>query len=160
MRRINPLVAMVLLAAGAAHAEMVTARWGAGGTVQHPGTLKYEPAGTGGGTVMVVDLSALPKGAKVYGARLFFYGSKWNDVGFDIVPVGVAGEAAKTAGPPLKLVEPFFQWFDAAAAVRASVKGLRSGCSCARPPASSGTPLSWRSPTRAGWTARPCRSPP
>jgi len=96
---------------------MVTARWGVAGRVQHPGTLKFEDAQHG--ALMAVDLSALPKGARVYRSRLFFFGTDWKDVSFDIVPAAREGKAKpKPIGVPLKLVAPWYQWFDATKAVR------------------------------------------
>ena len=106
-----------LLAAGLAaamlsaplRAGMVTARWGVKGPVQHPGTLTYEPAGAQG-TLMVFDLSALPRGAEVCRARLFFSGVNWKEKGFDIVPARRegAGNDAKieAAGPQVAPAGP------------------------------------------------------
>ena len=98
-----------LLAAGLARADVVVQRWGAGADgVQHPQTIKF--AAAGGVGALTVDLAALPKGAKVYRARLFLFGTKWDDVSFKIVPQGQT--------EPLALPGPYFTWFDAAAAVR------------------------------------------
>jgi len=112
------LVATLTAAALAAPtgAAMVTARWGVKGPVQHPGTLKYEPA-AGEGMLLVFDLSGLPAGAKVYRARLFFFGVNWKERGFDIVPaerVGT-GQGAKLtpAGERLRPVGPWYQWLAA-----------------------------------------------
>ena len=112
----------LLTAAALAHGAMVTQRWGAGGRVHHPGTLKREALGKDG-ALLAFDLSALPKGAKVYRARLVFSGTNWHDVAFDIAPANREGDAKpKATGEPLKLVPPWYKWFDATAAVRAWTK--------------------------------------
>ncbi len=112
-------------------AEMVTARWGVKGPIQHPGTLTYEPAGTQG-TLMLFDLSALPRGADVCRARLFFSGVNWKEKGFDIVPARRhgTGKDAKIdpAGPQVAPAGPSYQWLDATEAVRGwARKGSRAG---------------------------------
>ncbi|MGB2823608.1 MAG: hypothetical protein WBF17_21690, partial [Phycisphaerae bacterium] len=124
-----PIVAPLLAAclSTLANAAMVTARWGVKGRLQHPGTLKYESPGKQG-TLLVFDLSALPKGVTVYGARLFFSGVDWKENGFDIVPAVRAGGKLRAAGKRLEPVAPWHQWLDAAEAVRAwSKAGARAG---------------------------------
>ncbi len=107
-----------------APAAMVTARWGGKGPVQHPGTVQCEPAGETG-TLMVVDLSALPKGAEVYRARLLFSGVNWKENAFDIVPAKKVGGKPQAAGKRLESVGPWHQWLDATEAVRGWAKGGR-----------------------------------
>ncbi len=116
MRQVNSLVVTVILAAGAAEAEMVTARWGVQGRVQHPGALRLEPAEKG--TLMAFDLSTLPRRAAVYRARLFFSGVNWRENGFDIVPAVKAGSKLRPAGKRLEPPAPWYQWLDATDAVR------------------------------------------
>ena len=114
---------MMLVVAGAAGlpavAAAVSERWGAAGPVQHAGALKFESAGKDGGTMMSLDLSALPKDTKVYLARLFFAGGGGAS-GYDIVPATRSGEGGQPAvdGKPLALVAPWFTWFDATEPVR------------------------------------------
>ncbi len=106
--------------------SVVTERWGVGGSIQHPKALEFENLGDAG-TVLKIDLSALPADAVIYRARLFFTRPGLYGRGFDIVPAELGGELAglKVTGPPLRLVPPFFQWFDATAAVRGWIKGGR-----------------------------------
>ena len=126
----NALLAAGLVGAmlsAPAGADMVTARWGVKGPVQHPGTVKYD-AGGGKTTVVLLDLSALPKAAEIYGARLFFAGVNWKEKGFDIVPAKRAGGTIAPAGRPLATVGPEHQWLDATEAVRGWVKaGAKTG---------------------------------
>ena len=97
-------IGLVAWLAGIAAADVVTGRWGAGGLIGHPGTLKVE--GGGAGTVLVFDLSSLPNGAKTYRARLVFTAGN----GYEIT----------CKEKPLSLMGPYFLWFDATEAVRAS----------------------------------------
>ncbi|KKK91637.1 hypothetical protein LCGC14_2710950, partial [marine sediment metagenome] len=64
-------VAMAMvLAAGAARAEVVGQRWAAGGVkCAHPGTLKIDRIQAG--TQLTFDLSAIPKRARIYHASLY-----------------------------------------------------------------------------------------
>jgi hypothetical protein len=117
--------AVLAAAAGWASAAVVVQRWGVAGCVQHPNTLKYEPAGVKG-TLLSFDLSALPRRAKVYRARLFFFRDGGYDRGFEVVPAEVSrrgGEAEiKAADEPLALAAPTCRWFDATDAVRGWAK--------------------------------------
>lgn len=117
MKRATLTVAAILATAySSLLADVVTERWGAGKDgVQHAEAIQFAAGGEGGGTMMTVDLSALPKGVAVYRARLFFFGTKWDDVSFRIFP-------RETPQQPLKLAEPCFAWFDATAAVQAWAK--------------------------------------
>jgi hypothetical protein len=108
---------------------MVTEQWGVEGPIRHPGTIRY--AGRGPSEILI-DLSALPKGATVYRARLFFADVNWKENGFDIVPAVREGEGdaaeLKAAGEPLALVGPRYEWLDATDAVRAWAKaGAKTG---------------------------------
>jgi hypothetical protein len=109
---------------------MVTERWGVAGPVQHPGALKYEPLGKQG-LLLVFDLSALPAGARVYSARLFFREVNWKEKGFDIVPAlrQAQGDGEpQPAGKPLAVVGPWYQWLDASEAVRSwAAAGQKTG---------------------------------
>jgi hypothetical protein len=114
------------LASGAVAIE----RWGAAGRVQHPGTLSYEKHGKDG-TVIRLDLSALPAGTKVHRARLSFRREGRYGPGFEIVPVRRVGEGKaavlKPTGRRVELAPPHWRWFDAAAVVRDWVKGPQRG---------------------------------
>jgi len=75
------------------------------GHVQHAGTLTYRALGARG-TLMTFDLSALPAGAKVYRARLFFrrpgaYGTRFNIVReyFKLVPETVENRIVYSESP-------------------------------------------------------------
>ena len=108
------LAGVMLLAAVSARADVVVERWSAGEGGQHAQTIK-----AAGGT-LTVNLAALPKDAKVYRARLFLAGTKWDDVSFKIIPGG--------GDKPLVLAGPYFTWFDATAAVSEwAAKGLGEG---------------------------------
>ena len=128
MKKTLCLTAMVLAALrGPARAAMVTGRWGAGERLEHPNTLKYESDGKTV-TAMIFNLSALPEGAKVYRARLLFFGTKWTDRAFDIVPAKQVDGKPQATGKPLAVVGPWYQWLDATEAVRGWVKaGAKTG---------------------------------
>ena len=112
---------VVLAAAAAGPAAVVVRRWGVSGHLQHPGTLKYEPAGAQG-TLLTFDLSALPRRAKVYRARLFFFRGGGYARGVKAVPAEGsrrgADVAIKAAGKPLALAPPTWRWFDVTDLVR------------------------------------------
>jgi len=115
------LLAMLVLAATAgAEAGMVTERWTAGAGGQHPKALTFRQTEQGG-LLLAADLSALPKGATVYRARLSFDGASWKDASFDIFPA--AGDPPKAVGDELPLPGPWFRWFDATDAVRKRPSG-------------------------------------
>ncbi|MBN1419657.1 MAG: hypothetical protein JXP34_12840 [Planctomycetes bacterium] len=100
-----------LAIAAACEAAVVVERWGVDGRVQHPGAIRYE-AQDDGATRIRFDLSALPAGATIHRARLFFtrpglYGSRFE------------------LDPPLPLVPPHFRHFDARAVVRSGSLLLR-----------------------------------
>ena len=100
------------------HGEMVTARWGVQGHVQHPDSLTYTSAGNQG-TVIAIDLSLLPPKTTIYRARLIFERPGLYGCGFDIVPCDLeAGGAATVIGPKLELVPPALRWFETTQVVR------------------------------------------
>ena len=107
-------LAAVWLLASDAGAAVVVQRWGAGGHVQHPNTLKVESADKQA-MLMVFDLSALPEAATVYRARLKFSRKGMYGRAFRLLP---ADAERKAVGKPLKLIAPTFRWFDATALVR------------------------------------------
>lgn len=126
---LHALLVTALPAAG--HSAVVVERWGVAGRVQHAKTLVYEVRGTAG-TLMRLDLSALPAEAKIYRARLFFRRGGLYGSGFDITAVQLTGqgEAAelKPVGRPLALAPPHWRWFDATDAVRRwAAGGKRQG---------------------------------
>ena len=115
MRSVNRAALLVGLAlASTAAGDVVVRRWGQAGHVQHGGTLTFGETGKGG-TLLTFDLAALPKGARVYRARLKLVRPERYDRAFDLVPADAAG---KPADEPLKLLGPDFVWFDATPAVR------------------------------------------
>ena len=86
MRRLMRIGLVLLgLASAPARADVVVERWGVAGHVQHAGTLAYRAAGAKG-TLMTFDLSAMPKGTRVYRARLVFRREGMYGEGFEIVP--------------------------------------------------------------------------
>jgi len=117
MHILGALLAAASAAARApgARAAVVTERWGVAGHIQHPGTLVYE-ALPDGKTLMRFDLSALPKKAKVYRARLVMVrtGGPFGQA-FDIAPARRAGPAGAVRADrrPLRLIGPWYRWFDA-----------------------------------------------
>ena len=117
----NAIVSVMLIAlqAGWAGADVVTQRWGVSGHVQHPRTLKYKLLGRQG-RLMNFDLSALPKGASIYRARLVFARTSGGyDRAFEIYPVLARDDDGVKPGPkPLALAEPQGRWFDATDEVR------------------------------------------
>lgn len=118
---------ILLFVVSAVRADMVVKRWGVAGRVQHPAALTFRDV-PGAGTLMRFDLSALPDGAKVYRARLVFDREGMYGRAFDIVPAadGRAVEGADAAG--LRLVPPWYRWFDATSTVAAWARaGKKSG---------------------------------
>jgi len=112
-------LAPFLVWAALARADMVVQRWGVSGHVQHPGTLAFKERGAQG-TLLTLDLSALPPGAKVYRARLVFEREHMYGRAFEII--------AAEGGEPMKLIPPWFRWFDATPVVAAWAKaGKKSG---------------------------------
>ncbi len=102
------------LAAAGAGAAVVVQRWGVAGHVQHAETLKYQAVGKQA-TLMTFDLSALPKAARVYRARLKLFRNERYGRAFRLFPARADGKAA---GERLKLIAPTFRFFDATAPVR------------------------------------------
>jgi len=111
MRRM--VLLLVVLGAACASADMVVERWGAGVRVQHPGTLAFKDLGAKG-MALALDLSALPRGARVYRARLVFEREGMYGRAFEIAPA--------EGGEALKLVPPWNRWFNATALVAAWAK--------------------------------------
>jgi len=116
LKKMLTLTALLCLSA---EGGMVTARWGVKGSLQHPGTLKYESLGKEG-TLLTFDLSALPANTTVCGARLLFSGVNWKENGFDIVPATRADGKLAASGKPLLPVAAWNQWLDATEAIRAA----------------------------------------
>ncbi len=112
----------VLMAASAATGDVVVARWGAAGKVQHPGTLAYEDAGKAG-LAMRFDLSALSKRTKVHRARLVMSRRGGYGDSFEVFEGRVDGKAVVPAAKrPLAPVPPYCRWYDVTEAVRAGMK--------------------------------------
>jgi len=108
MKRIVPIILAASIAAGPAAGGMVVERWGEHRFVQHENTLTEKVAGRE--KVLTIDLSALPKGAKICRARFVSLTGSGYEVSADV----------KGKSVPLELVGPYFLWFDAADAVRAA----------------------------------------
>jgi len=126
----SALVVLALLPAGEVSAAVVVQRWGLADRaadpkaphVQHPGTLLYELLPGGVGTLMRFDLSAIPRRARVYRARLFFSRPGELAGGFDIVEARRdAGGRVRGVGASLRLAGPGYRWFDATAATARAV---------------------------------------
>jgi len=126
------LVMLNLWMAGQVSAAVVVQRWGLADRsahpkaphIQHPGTLLYELLPGEAGILMRFDLSAIPKGARVYRARLFFVRSGALAGGFDVVEARRdAGGRVRGVGASLRLVGPGYRWFDATAATARAVAG-------------------------------------
>lgn len=117
----QPLL-LLLLWAAAASADVVVQRWGVAGHVQHPGTLQFKDEGARG-TLLTCDLSALPRGSKVYRARLVFEREGMYGRGFMMAAVGADGTPVIRPGAPrLVLVYPWHRWFDATRDVAEAVE--------------------------------------
>jgi len=110
---------VLLLMACTVDAAVVTQRWGLGGHVQHRGAVVCESLADGR-TLMRFDLAGLASGAKVYRARLVMARRGRFGEDFDIVPArrDAATGRIRTTGRPLRLVGPWYRWFDATDAVR------------------------------------------
>ena len=113
------------LAAGGARADVVVQRWGLAGAVQHAKTLRYQRAADGA-TLLAFDLSALPKAARIYRARLKLVRKERYGPAVRLFPAGAKGQAD---GKRLKLLAPRFRWLDATEAVR---RWARAGTGRAR----------------------------
>jgi hypothetical protein len=110
---------LVLFSAAIARAELVSARWGDEGRVAHPRTLRVlsSPAGAR----LVFDLSALPRDAKVYHARLYAScsGGQPREPAEIYVTQSLADRGgAVYSGKPLQLAPPWYAYFAATEAVR------------------------------------------
>jgi hypothetical protein len=117
MKRMLLIVGLVL-AATPAPAATVCERWGGRGKgLAHPGTLKVERARRGTPAAITVDLSALPKGAKVHHASLICFTQRGRQ---PERPVRILD-----GGRALPLEPPRYHSFDAAAAVRRAVRAGR-----------------------------------
>jgi len=120
-----------LAVAASVGADVVVERWGVAGHVQHAKALEYVPVDKQA-TLMVLDVSAVPAGAKVYRARLAFFRRPEYARRFDLFPAQVQGEGkdlqVKRAGECLMLLPPYYRTFDATALVRGWVRdGSRKG---------------------------------
>ena len=120
--RIAAAVAALLLA-GSARAEVVIEQWGPDERCSHPRTLKVSALEEGNPPKswrIDIDLSALPRGAKVYRASLLAQREPLDGrdervlVNVDIRPAGAAR--------PLQLEGPWFASFDTTETVRRWVK--------------------------------------
>ena len=109
-------VAVVLVMAAQAWAQVSIEQWGASERASHPKTVQIEGEGDGPTTIRV-DLSALPAGAKVLHAHLLASREQpWGNQD----EANVRIEIAAKGGKPLGLVGPYFDRFDATEAVRAA----------------------------------------
>ena len=142
MRRLMTATLALAAAAAVAQAAMVVQRWGVGGRIQHPKTLTYHRHADQG-REMRFDLSAMPKDAAVYRARLLVTRPGYHGRAFDIVPVqrvavpkaegkdkpAAAEIRLKVIGRALPVAPPHYQWLDATEAVRACLKTGHRGVS-------------------------------
>jgi len=125
MRSLTIGLAIAVIAAPlSVRASVVTERWGWSERCRHRGTLRSQPVADGGGAVARFDLSAVPKGARIYRARLVMplrHGPGPMEQPVLIQPLTAAFEgrgrpAVET--PPLPLVPPRFKQFNATDVVR------------------------------------------
>ena len=129
MKALSVMMGIAVLAAPA-RAGVVTERWGAGGRCRHAGTVSFQDV-AGGVAVVKFDLSKLPKGAKVYRARLLLRLSA--GPGPLAKPVRIAPMLSAyspsggwAVGDPLSLAGPRFRSFDATGIVRKWASGKLS----------------------------------
>jgi hypothetical protein len=110
---------LVLCTSAAAQAELVSARWGGKGRFAHPGSMNV--ISNPSGVRLVFDLSAIPRDAKVYEARLGCFcsgGQPREPAEIYVTDRLEAGGRAVYSGKPLELVPPWYARFDASEAVR------------------------------------------
>ncbi len=112
----HTLAFVLLLAMGSgAHGAVVSESWGGKGrALAHPGTLKMDTLGNV--PRLLFDLSAIPRGAKVYHASLRFGARQ----GQPREPARIF--PAETDAAPLALEKPYYRSFDATARVQRWVK--------------------------------------
>jgi len=118
-------------AGGTAAAEMVVETFSVGPGGQHPGTVRVAAAGASG-TVIRVDLRALPKGRRVYRARLRVRRGEVAPTGAEalagseVYPLAAPFQAGKPPAPaakPLSVPGPWYDCLDARSVVSASAGG-------------------------------------
>ncbi len=130
MRTIATAIAIAALAAPAA-GEVVTERWGHSGRCRHAGSASFQTTSPGR-VVMKFDLSKLPKGAKVYRARLLMPIQAGPGPLKEPILIRSLLSAVSTSGgwavdpQPLKLLAPRYRSFDATEAVRGWASGKRA----------------------------------
>ena len=130
MKRLGMILTVACLAPLPAAAELVTERWGQAGRCRHKGTAAFQKAGDG--VVVTFDLSALPKGATIYRARLRM--RVRCGPGPLEKPIEIRALTAKAdgSGPPavekkaLPLLPPRYRSFDATDVVRGWVSGKQA----------------------------------
>ncbi len=129
MKPLATILTLACLAAALpASAELVTERWGHSGRCRHSGTASFQVL-PDAGVVAKFDLSALPKGTKIYRARLLMpvsHGPGPLAKPLVIQPLTAPpGEAGKPAveQKPLPLLGPRYKSFDATDVVRRWVSG-------------------------------------
>ncbi len=116
MQRLMRFTLIVAALCAPAAADVVVERWGKAGHVQRRDALKLLQQD--GGAAARFDLASLPKGAKVYRARLLMKRSGGHVDSFTVTPAGAA--------KPLEPVPPYCRWFDVTAAVTASAPGAEA----------------------------------
>jgi len=110
-------------------ADLVTERWGHAGRCRHAGAATFQDVRDGGGKVVAFGLSALPKGTRIYRARLLLeIGGGPGPLAKPILIQPVTKEFYGKGQPavedePLELVGPSFRSFDATDAVRRWTSG-------------------------------------
>ena len=121
-------LALACATALCARADFVTERWGQGERCRHSGTVRFQEVAAGG-RVAAFDLSALPKAARVYRARLLLTVATGPGPLAEpllvqplTAPWSGKGEPAVEA-EPLALLGPRFRSHDATQVVRRWVSG-------------------------------------
>ena len=129
-------VAWLLAAGGAAQADLAVETWGVGRRCTHAGTVKIAKA-DGDAAVIRIDLSALPKSAKVRRARLLAVrepmdGSDAEAVisceVFALTAPYQAGGAPRLEAKPLAISPPWHDHFDATDVVARWASGKSPNC--------------------------------
>lgn len=119
------------LCGASAQADMVVQRWAVGQEAAHPTTIRILETKAGKGVIQV-DLSALPKGSRVYRARLFVERKAVDPngpealVANEVYPLTApleGGGPLRVTAKPLPIAPPRYDCFDALDAVAASAGG-------------------------------------
>ena len=130
------VLAWLLAAGGPAQGELAVETWGTGRRCTHPGTVKIGKADAGA-AVIQIDLSALPKAAKIRRARLLVEREPIDGADAEaIIPCEIfpltapypAGGMPRLEAKALAIPPPWYDHFDAADIVGRWVSGKSANC--------------------------------